>query len=185
MDFVVREAEPSDAPAVVAVVKAVFDEYGFTWDQADYHADLYDLQAHYFERGLPFWVAEDTAGVVGTASLGLFDIVPGSPGQMVEHEGQRRIGGCDCSLERLYVHPIGRRRGIGRALFEAVCAEARLRKRSLMEIWSDKRFQDAHRLYQRYGAEVAGDRICHDPDQSPEWGLYLPLREGSKTEKTS
>lgn len=44
-----------------------------------------------------------------------------------------------------------------------------------MEIWSDKRFVEAHRLYQRLGAFVVADRICSDPDNSPEWGLLLPL----------
>jgi hypothetical protein len=45
-----------------------------------------------------------------------------------------------------------------------------------MELWSDKRFEDAHRLYQKLGARVVGERICHDPDQSPEWGLAIDFK---------
>jgi hypothetical protein len=45
-----------------------------------------------------------------------------------------------------------------------------------MELWSDKRFGPAHRLYGQFGAEVVGDRICDDPDKSPEWGLRIDLR---------
>jgi hypothetical protein len=52
-----------------------------------------------------------------------------------------------------------------------------------MEMWSDKRFEDAHRLYQKLGAEVVGERICHDPDQSPEWGLLLPVSTDSRYER--
>jgi putative acetyltransferase len=58
---------------------------------------------------------------------------------------------------------------------KAVLAEAKKNGRSTMELWSDKRFTDAHRLYERFGAKVVGERICHDPDKSPEWGLVLPV----------
>jgi hypothetical protein len=44
-----------------------------------------------------------------------------------------------------------------------------------MEIWSDKRFAEAHALYRSLGAKLVGERICHDPEQSPEWGFLLDL----------
>jgi hypothetical protein len=44
-----------------------------------------------------------------------------------------------------------------------------------MEIWSDKLLADAHRLYQRHGAEVVAERVHDDPDASAEWGLVLEL----------
>jgi hypothetical protein len=44
-----------------------------------------------------------------------------------------------------------------------------------MEIWSDKKLLDGHRLYEKVGAVLVGERLCHDPDQSPEWGLVLDL----------
>ena len=173
--MVIRLAINEDVPDAVRVVKAVFDEYNFTWDADDYHADLYDLEAHYGRASQPFFVAEMDGKVVGTAALGLHDPIPGEVGATVWHGGAIRVGGTDCSLERLYVHPDSRRGGIGRSLLEHVLNEGRKRKRRQLEMWSDKRFGDAHRLYEKLGARVVGERICHDPDQSPEWGLIVPL----------
>ena len=157
------------------VVKAVFDEFNFTWDEDDYHADLYDLQSHYLDPGHAFWVAEKDGEIVGTVALHVYDPIPGRPGELIDYEDAKRVGGTDCSLERLYVLPNARKGGLGHALTQTVIDEARRRDRKAMELWSDKRFVDAHRLYGRFGAEVIADRICHDPDQSPEWGLLIRL----------
>jgi putative acetyltransferase len=146
----VRRAVASDSPAAAAVVRAVYDEYGFTWDEEGYHADLRDVEASY----AAFFVAERDGRIVGTAGL-------------TGHG----------SLERLYVLPQARGSGAGAALFTAVAAEARRRRHSQLEIWSDKRFADAHRLYERLGARVVGERVHDDPDSSHEWGLVLDLTD--------
>jgi putative acetyltransferase len=176
MSVSVRPATAGDVDGVVHVVRAVYDEYGFIWDAAGYHADLYDLEAHYLARGHAFWVAQQEDGaVIGTVALELFDPLPGAPGSPVTINDTVRLGGCDCALERLYVHPHARRRGAGCMLVETALQEARARGRRCMEIWSDKRFGDAHRLYGRFGTVPVAERICHDPDQSPEWGLLIRL----------
>ena len=41
--------------------------------------------------------------------------------------------------------------------------------------FTDKRFDDAHRLYERFGARVEAERVHDDPDSSHEWGLVLEL----------
>lgn len=174
--FTIRLAQASDSPEAVRVVKAVYDEYGFSWDAEEYHADLYDLQGHYLDHGCPFFVAELRSGeLVATAALEIFPRLPGDRGAAVVYEGRVRIAGADCSMERLYVDPGTRRLGIGRALTQQLIDAARDRDLHHMEIWSDKRFDKAHALYKSFGARVIGDRICHDPDQSPEWGLLLDL----------
>jgi putative acetyltransferase len=178
VSFLLRMAVQADSPEIARVIKAVYDEYGFTWDEEDYHADLFDLDRYYFSQGHLFWIAEDHEGrAIGTVALELFERVPGEAGEVVEADGERRLAGADCALQRLYVHPEARRSGVGSELLNTVIEEARLRGRELMEIWSDKRFEGAHRLYERLGAINVGDRICHDPDQSPEWGLILKLKE--------
>jgi GNAT superfamily N-acetyltransferase len=160
MRATIRRATANDAQAVAAVVRTVYDEYGFTWDAEGYHADLADTAAHY---GDAFWVAEDGGEVVGTAGLDLSGTKVGS------------LPGCDCSLERLYVLDRARGRGAGSALLRAVLAEARAHGRRRLAIWSDKRFEDAHRLYERFGARVVAERVHDDPDASHEWGLVLDL----------
>ncbi len=176
MTFHIRECRAEDSAGVVAVVKAVYDEYGFTWDAEAYHADLYQLAEHYKPPQRTMWVAEDSAGaILGCGGLGVFDQVPGETGVPIQHQGKIRIGGTDCDLLRLYVHPIARQQGVGSGLMTRILSEALLRGRTHMEIWSDKKFADAHRLYMRFGAQVMGDRICDDPDLSPEWGLVLDV----------
>lgn len=144
----VRRARQADSAAAAAVVKAVYDEYGFSWDELGYHADLRDVEATY----AAFFVAELEGRIVGTAGLS-------------EHG----------SLERFYVLPDARGAGIGSALLTAAADESRRRGHRHLEIWSDKRFEDAHRLYVSHGARVVAERVHDDPDSSHEWGLVLEL----------
>jgi putative acetyltransferase len=144
----IRRATTGDSAHAAAVVKAVFDEYGFTWDEGGYHSDLLDVESAY----AAFFVADLDGRIVGTAGL--------------SENG---------SLERLYVLPAARGAGIGAALLAAAADEARRRGHARLEIWSDKRFENAHRLYRRAGARVVGERVHDDPDSSREWGLVLDL----------
>ena len=152
----IRRATRADSPAAAAVVRAVYEEYGFTWDPASYHADLADVEASFDA----FWVAELDGEVVGCAGLRSAPLV---------------LEGTDCSLERLYVLSSARGSGLGAALVETVAAHARALGRRRLEIWSDKKFADAHRLYERLGARAVADRVHDDPDESAEWGLVLDL----------
>jgi GNAT superfamily N-acetyltransferase len=180
VEFSFRPATPDDVAGVVATVKAVYEEYAFTWEAEGYHADLYELGDYYLAKGHRFAVAEAGSAVVGTVALELFPALPGQVGELVEYKGKVRLGGCDCALNRLYVHPEARRSGIGRALTAYVVDAARAEGRRAMEIWSDKRFMAAHELYAKFGAEQVGERICDDPDTSPEWGLVLSLQVGER-----
>ena len=175
MAALVRPATQADSPGAAATVKEVFDEYGFVWEPGGYHADLFDLGGHYLDRGDGFWVAVLESLVVGTAALQVFDPLPGRPGEAIEFGGETRLGCSDCALQRLYVRPSARGQGIGGALLRACLADARGRGRTALEIWSDKRFTDAHRLYASAGASVVADRLHDDPDNSHEWGMQLLL----------
>lgn len=166
----VRPFRPGDEGGVVETVREVYDEYGFTWEADGYHADLYDPAAHY----PGFWVAESGGRIVGCAGIALFDAVPGEVGGLATIEGVPRVAGADCEICRLYVRSSERGSGVGTALTGHVLLAAKGRR--AMEIWSDKRFEAAHRLYARLGARVVGERVCPgDPDESLEWGLVLPL----------
>lgn len=144
----IRPAVALDSTAAASVVRTVYGEYGFTWDEGGYHADLLDVEASY----AVFFVAERDGEIVGTAGL--------------TDRG---------SLERLYVLASARGDGTGSALLSSVIDEARRRGHAQLEIWSDKRFEDAHRLYRRHGARVVGERVHNDPDSSHEWGLVIDL----------
>ncbi len=167
-------ATGEDSLAAAKVVESVFQEYGFTWDADDYCADLYDLETHYINLGNPFWIAERGGEIIGTAALEVFSTLPGELGTIVQAD-KIRASAADCSLERLYVRSDVRGLGLGRALLNQTITEAKNRNRKAMEIWSDKKLSNAHRLYQHFGAISVGERILDDPDNSPEWGFVLKL----------
>jgi putative acetyltransferase len=174
-----RPATAADSAAVAAVVEAVYAEYGFAWEPEGCQADLYDLGAHYLERGHLVWVVTGATGIEGVIGLKLFEPVPGPVGSAVELHGVVRLAGCDAALARLYVHPAARRRGTGTGLLRTALDAGRQRSRRAVEIWSDKRLEEAHRLYRRFGARPVADRLIFDPDPCEEWGLVVDLAGGA------
>ncbi|MGV3615304.1 MAG: GNAT family N-acetyltransferase [Fimbriimonas sp.] len=175
MPLTIRRATNADVAEAVRIIKTVFDEYNFEWEADGYHADLYDLEAHYDRLGDAFFLAELDGVAVGTAAVEFFPRIPGEVGETVLYDGYVRVSGADCSLERLYVVPEARRGGVGAGLVLHVMEAGRAGGGTVMELWSDKRFGDAHRLYGRFDAKVVGERLCDDAERSPEWGLALPL----------
>ena len=163
------------AEGAIEAIRLVYEEYGFTWEPKGYHADLFDVRGQYLVEGHRFWVYVEENRVLGTGALEAYPLLPGPLGKTVEIEGKVRVAATDGSVERLYVHPEARRRGIASALMETIMKAARTDDLTALEVWSDKRFLAAHRLYEKLGAREVGERICDDPDVSPEWGLVLPV----------
>ena len=52
----IREYQPGDEDGINAVIKSVFDEYGWLWDPKTENRDTYGIEAHYHQRGGGFWV---------------------------------------------------------------------------------------------------------------------------------
>jgi len=141
----------------LAVIAAVYREYGFTWDPGHpYFADLVDPIAHYDRKGGFFSVAVMDRRVVGT--------IGGTP------------EGSTWELHRLYVAASARRGGLGTALVQTFLDLARSAGATQAILWSDKQLLDAHRLYRALGFQVTGERRCDDPDRAIEWGMTLALR---------
>ena len=174
MPLHIRIATRADEPAIQHVIRTVYEEYGWPWYPGDYHKDVYNIEAAYFARGGAFWVGELDGQVVGTTGLEVFPPFPGEEG-LVEVNGALRCAGCDCSLERLYLVAEARGQGAGRAMLDHTINHAKSIGCQRMEIWSDKKLLDGHRLYEKVGAVRIGERLCHDPEQSPEWGMILNL----------
>ncbi|HLO97347.1 MAG TPA: GNAT family N-acetyltransferase [Fimbriimonas sp.] len=170
----IRLATRADEPAIQHVIKTVYDELGWGWFPEDYHQDLYNIDEHYLGAGHPFWVYEDDGVVVGTCALHVYETIPGSEGTVL-HEGFVRVAGSDCSIERLYILPEHQGKGIGSRLWDHCVEFARSNGKKRMEIWSDKILETAHILYERRGAVMVGERLCHDPAQSPEWGMSYDI----------
>lgn len=153
-----RPAVAADSAAVVEVATAVYVEYGFQWDMHD----LEDLAAHHLTDTSSFWVAELGNHVVGIVGLKLAHEVVGDVA-------------CDCSVHRMYVHHDVRRVGIASGLMDCVLGSARRAGCSTMAIWTDKRFDGAHRMYDGLGARRVTERDLGDINHSHEWGYVLDL----------
>lgn len=151
--WAVRRARDDDADGLLALVGGVFDEYaGCVLDPDDLDADLFGWATHLADRGGTGWVVTDDRGVV-VACVG---VAPTSAPDEVE-------------LKRLYVGAAARRRGLGAALVRLVEAWARDDDRDRVVLWSDTRFGDAHRLYERLGYAATGaTRELHDPSDTVE-----------------
>ena len=73
-------------------------------------------------------------------------------------------------LKHLYVASSARGRGLGTRLCELVEEEARRLGHDRIELWTDTRFKDAHRLYERRGyTRGPHTRELHDLSASVEF----------------
>ena len=159
----VREARDSDAGALVALIAAVYDEYpGCVLDVDGEAPELLAIRSHFRQLGGHFWIAEQNARLV--ASVG---VVPAAEADAVE-------------LRKLYVGQSVRRGGLGTRLCERVEAAARARGARFVELWSDTRFEDAHRLYARLSyLRGSHTRALHDRSASIEYYFKKQLEPRS------
>lgn len=175
---VVRFATAADTEDVVAIVQAVYKEYGFTWEADGYNADLYDTESAYPRPSSYFWVGVEGGKVVACAGLSRHEST-GGPLRIAPdpRPGKTRIAGTDCELHRVYVHPDHQGKGWGKQMLATVIHQAAADGCSAMEIWSDVSLVKAHKMYLKLGATELGERRLDDPDDSLEKGFGWTLFE--------
>lgn len=160
----VRALRAEDSAALIALIGGVYAEYpGCVLDLPGIDDDLPRMRAAVDEAGGEFWVVERDEEVVACAGW-------------APHPVDGRPGG---ELKRLYVRADQRGSGIGRWLVERVEAAAAAAGAEVVELWSDTRFHDAHRLYTRLGYEPTGEtRDLHDPSATTEYRFVRTLTSG-------
>ena len=132
-DIVLRSARDDDAAGLIALIAGCFAEYpGCVLDVDGEMPYLRRIAGAFADVGGDFWVAEHVGGIVGSVGL------------------RPRRGGT-MALVNLYVARSARRRGLGARLTGLVEDGARRRRAPVVDLWSDTRFRDAHRLYERLG----------------------------------
>ncbi len=153
----IREARDDDAPPLIALIAAVYAEYpGCVLDVDGEVPHLRRPASSFLEWDGRLWVAEGACGVVGCVGLA----------------GHRD----HAELRQLYVSAAARRQGLGRRLCELVHGEALARGHRRIELWTDTRFADAHRLYERLGyVRQPGTRELHDLSRTIEYRYRLAL----------
>jgi GNAT superfamily N-acetyltransferase len=155
-----RPVRDDDAQDLYGLLTLCFAEYPGCY--TDPHGDLPDLRAPATavarKPGAAFWVVEDGRGRVGACVMVDFP----EPGT--------------AELHRLYVRPDLRRRGLAARLVDLAEAHARQGGAGRMAMWSDTRFLDAHRLYERLGYARGGQsRELGDVSGSVEYGFERSL----------
>jgi GNAT superfamily N-acetyltransferase len=149
-------ATTSDTPAVIELIGRVYAEYGFVYDPATEVPDLFAFEAHYAAERGAFFVVRQGDRVVGSV-------------------GVERVDASTAELHRLYLDAHLRGRGTGRALVETVLAWCRARAIRHLILWSDTRFDHAHRLYERMSFLRTGERTLEgDPNHTREYRYERP-----------
>jgi putative acetyltransferase len=162
MGFEIREGRDSDAWDLVGLVAGCWSEYpGCILDVHGEEPDLLAIASAYESKGGRFWVAEADGRLV--ASIG---VAPAPSADAV-------------LLQKLYVARSARRRGLGSRLVGLVEAEAQTRGAATVELWTDTRFEPAHRLYENLGyARNGATRELHDLSHSVEYHYLKELQGG-------
>jgi GNAT superfamily N-acetyltransferase len=154
-----RPVRDEDADHLIALIGAVYDEHpGCVLDLPGLDADLSYPETHAACRGNRWWVVEDAGGIVATVGVSAL----------------REDGAVE--LKRLYVAASHRRQGLASRLVATVDAHAARVGATRLELWSDTRFEDAHRLYTGQGYEAtARTRALHDPSNTTEYHFSKPV----------
>jgi RimJ/RimL family protein N-acetyltransferase len=153
----IRPAASSDAPGVVDLIGRVYSEYGFVYVPKVEVPDLFRFDHHYAAPRGAFFVVREGDVVVGSV-------------------GVERVDDTSAELHRLYLDARLRGRGTGRALVEAVLDWCRTQRIRRLILWSDTRFDQAHRLYERMGFRRTGERTLPDDlNQTREYGFERPV----------
>lgn len=159
-DYRIRDARDTDAEGLIALIGGCWSEYpGCILDVDGENPELRQIATYFQRLGGWFWVAERQGQIVGSAGC--------TP------TGNTLIW----EFRKLYVAPSMRRRGLGSQLTRLVEDHARAKGAQVAEFWSDTRFTNAHRLYERLGYERGtGTRLLPDISRSYEYYFRKQLR---------
>ncbi|MBU0639444.1 MAG: GNAT family N-acetyltransferase [Planctomycetes bacterium] len=152
---VLRPASAKDTPGIHELIAGIFADYAYVLDVEQEDPHLRAPGAHFRDRGGEFWVVEQDGRIRASGAVLLH---PDS-----------------AELKSLYVHRSLRRQGWGRRLTLAAIEHARQAGRQRVILWSDTRFEEAHRLYESLGFLRTGERHIDCTNSFSEYGYELWL----------
>ncbi|HEX4212531.1 MAG TPA: GNAT family N-acetyltransferase [Candidatus Dormibacteraeota bacterium] len=157
VDVILRRALDTDAEAMIDLIARVFAEYdGVVLDTETEWPHLHRPASTFADWGGVLWVAEAGDALVACAGYS-------AHGEEVE-------------MHHLYVDAAHRRNGIAARLCDVIEEDARRRRFRRVSLWSDTRFLDAHRFYERRGYRSTGrTRDLNDISNTTEHGFEKDL----------
>jgi GNAT superfamily N-acetyltransferase len=155
---VIRPGRDEDAAGFIALIQGCWAEYpGCVFDLDGEVPELRALATYFDARGGALWTAEQDERVVGMVA-----VAPAAD----------RVW----KLTRMYVAPGQRGGGVARSLLAGAEAHARARGATEMTLWSDTRFDRAHRFYEKHGYVRTGPILAlGDKSNSIDFAYAKPL----------
>ena len=149
---VLRAGRDEDAAEFIALIGACWAEYpGCVMDVDGEVPELRALASYYSRQGGALWAAEADGRVVGMV-------------------GTKPLADGAWEICKMYVAAGHRGGGLAQALIDAAEAFARAAGARQMKLWTDTRFERAHRFYEKRGYVRQGpERVLNDLSGSVEY----------------
>ncbi len=149
---VLRAGRDEDAAGFIALIGACWAEYpGCVMDVDGEVPELRALASYYASKGGALWAAEADGVVVGMV-------------------GTRPLEDGIWEICKMYVAATVRGGGLASALIDVAEAYARAAGATRMVLWTDTRFERAHRFYEKRGYVRRGpERVLNDLSRSVEY----------------
>jgi len=155
---VLRAGRDADAADFIALIGACWAEYpGCVMDLDGEVPELRALATYYAEKDGALWAAEQSGRVVGMVAT-------------------RVLAEGSWELCKMYAYSDQRGSGLAQSLIAAAEAHARAHGATEMRLWSDTRFDRAHRFYEKCSYLRDGPiRALNDLSNSMEFEYAKPL----------
>ncbi len=155
----VRAGRDGDAAGFIALIGACWGEYpGCVLDVDNEAPELRALASHIGGRGGALWTAEASGAVVGMVAT-----VP------LNHDESWEVS-------RMYVAQSHRGTGLASELLRAAERHAREAGARRMILWTDTRFEAAHKFYEKQSYVRSGSiRVLDDRSRSLEFRYTKPI----------
>ncbi len=177
----IRPGEDADAEQLIALIGACWALYpGIRMDVDGEMPELRALASYYAGAGGALWVAEADGAVIGMAATRPKDTPPPLKGRGSRLLARVPVAPPDAGpaweICRVYVHPSQHGTGLAHRLLDTAEAYAIAAGAARLVLWSDTRFDRAHRFYEKRSYVRAGPiRVLHDISNSLEFAYAKPV----------
>jgi GNAT superfamily N-acetyltransferase len=157
-DWLIRPGRDTDGPAFIALIWACWSAYpGIKMDVDREMPSLRALATFYIGEHGALWAAEAEGRVVGMIAT-------------------KPVDAATWEICQVYVDPVRHGSGLGHALLDRAERHAITAGAQRLELWSDTRFDRAHRFYEKRSYVRHGPvRVLHDISNSLEFGYAKPV----------
>lgn len=155
----IRPGQDADAQAIIALIWACWSQYpGIRMDVDGEMPELHALASYYSAAGGAYWVAE----------------LDGQPIGMIATRPTLVAG--EWEICRVYVDPSRHGGGLGHQLLDVAESHAMAAGALRFVLWSDTRFDRAHRFYEKRSYVRSGPvRVLQDISNSLEYRYAKPI----------